>query len=195
MSNRIKRLTLNSFCNAKSKFDNFPVLSGFKAKHIRWLVPCMAQILQEFVVEGKPYTKHRLLVLENLDAMYDCMDRCHLHMDEATAKQFKQYGDMALLNYARCSKLSISEGNLAWNTTPKFHWVAHMVEQAAFLNPKYVSTYSGGTMVGYQASLAHACLNGTAPHKVPEKVLWRFRLGFHLKFLHGGEELISDSED
>ena len=70
----------------------------------------------------------------------------------------------------------------------KFHWVAHMVEQAAFLNPKYVSTYSGETMVRHQASLAHARLNGTAPHKVPEKVLWRFRLGFHLKHVHGGQE-------
>lgn len=50
-------------------------------------------------------------------------------------------------------------------------------------------------MVGYQASLAHACLNGTAPHKVPEKVVWRFRLGLHLKFLHGCEEIVSDSEE
>ena len=142
-SNRIKRLTFSSFCNAKSKFDNFPVLSGFKAKHIRWLVNCMAPILQEFVVEEDPYTKHRLLVMENLEGMYDCMDRCHLHMDKATAKQFKQFGDMALLHYAKCSKISISASKLAWSTTPKFHWVAHMVEQAAFLNPKYVSTYSG----------------------------------------------------
>lgn len=192
-SNRIKRLTFSSLCNAKSKFDNFPVLSGFKAKHIRWLVNCMAPILQEFVVEEDPYTKHRLLVMENLEGMYDCMDRCHLHMDKATAKQFKQFGDMALLHYAKCSKISISAGKLAWSATPKFHWVAHMVEQAAFLNPKYVSTYSGETMVGYQASLAHACLNGTAPHKVPEKVVWRFRLGLHLKFLYGCEEIVSDS--
>ena len=102
---------------------------------------------------------------------------------------------MALLHYAKCSKISISASKLAWSTTPKFHWVAHMVEQAAFLNPKYVSTYSGETTVGYQASLAHACLNGTAPHKVPEKVVWRFRLGLHLKFLHGCEEIVSDSEE
>ena len=31
-SNRIKRLTFSSFCNAKSKFDNFPVLSGFQSQ-------------------------------------------------------------------------------------------------------------------------------------------------------------------
>ena len=28
-------------------------------------------------------------------------------------------------------------------------------------------------MVSYQANLAHNCLNGSAPHLVAEKVLWR----------------------
>ena len=61
-------------------------------------------------------------------------------------------------------------GLLQWNLIHKHHLVAHMPAQAAYLNPKLVSTYSGETMVGFMASLAHACLNGSPPHLVPVEV-------------------------
>ena len=46
-SNRIPKLTFSNFCNPKSKYKNFPDLSGFKAKHIRCLVPCVVELCQQ----------------------------------------------------------------------------------------------------------------------------------------------------
>ena len=50
-------------------------------------------------------------------------------------------------------------------------------------------------MVGFISALAHSTLNGTPAWQVPLKVVWTFRLGFHLRN-HGAEFnfLASDSE-
>ncbi|CAJ1389098.1 unnamed protein product [Effrenium voratum] len=90
---------------------------------------------------------------------------------------FKNHTDLFLQHYVRCSKMCMEQGLLQWNVVHKHHLLAHMADQAQFLNPKYVTTYTGETMVGFMASLEHACLNGTPGHIVPEKVCWRFRLG------------------
>ena len=187
-SNRIRTLRLTNFCTASSKYTNFPELTGYKARHIRYLVPCILEMCQ-YKLDGKPYTKHRFECLQNLEAMYQCLESAGLHLSEKESQKFKKSTELCLLHYARLSTLSIAEEYLQWNTVHKHHLVAHMPDQARFLNPRFVSTYSGETMVGYMSALGHACLNGTPPHLVPEKVSWRFRLGMHLKHLHGGWEL------
>ena len=69
-----------------------------------------------------------------------------------------------------------------------------MPDQFRYLNCRFVSTYSGETMVGFMASLGHSCLNGTPPHLVPTKVAWRFRLGMHLRLSHNCELMDSEEE-
>ena len=192
-SNHIKKLSLTNFTSSKQKYEVFPDLTGYKAKQVRYLVPCLVEILKEFKADA--YSTHRFLCMENLCKMYECMDSFGLHMAKAGIKKFQKACDLCLVHYAKCSKISIERGWVAWNTVHKHHLVAHMPSQAAFLNPKFVSTYSGETMVGHMASLAHACCNGTPPHLAPEKVLWRFRLGFHLKHVHGSELAVSSDED
>ena len=180
-SNQIKKLTLSNFTCKNQKYDRFPEITGYKARHIRYLVPVMKEIIQEYTDHEDPYCKHRWECLVNLTHMYDLMDSNGLHMSKEDSKAFKKVCDLTLLHYSRCAKLSIDQGFLQWNTVHKHHLVAHMGYQAAFMNPRFMSTYSGETMVGYQASLAHSCLNGSAPHLVAEKVLWKFRLGWHLR--------------
>ena len=194
-SNQIKKLTMSNFTCKNQKYDRFPEITGYKARHIRYLVPVMKEIIQEYTDHEDPYCKHRWECLVNLTHMYDLMDSNGLHMSKEDSKAFKKVCDLTLLHYSRCAKLSIDQGFLQWNTVHKHHLVAHMGYQAAFMNPRFMSTYSGETMVGYQASLAHSCLNGSAPHLVAEKVLWRFRLGWHLRYLHGEEALSAASDD
>ena len=193
-SHRIKKLSLTNFSAREKKYEKFPDLTGFKAKQIRYLAPVMAEILQFYTDEDDAYSLHRLQCLQNLNSMYELMD-CGLHMGKESILQFKKVTDLCLLHFARCAKLAMAmeAGLLQWNLIHKHHLVAHMPAQAAYLNPKLVSTYSGETMVGFMASLAHACLNGSPPHLVPEKVLWRFRLGMWLKYIHGSETLESES--
>lgn len=168
---QIKKPSLSNFCATKKKFEVFPELTGYKARHIKYLIPCMVEITKDFLSDDDPYTLHRQQCLCHLQDMYGMMDSCGLHMGKLTSKNFKQSIDLCLLHFAKCAKQTINQGYVQWNTIHKHHLVAHMASQAAFLNPRIVSTYSGETMVGYMSSLAHSCCNGTPPHLVPEKVL------------------------
>lgn len=192
-SNRIRRLPLSAFCNPKAKYDNFPSLSGIKARHCRYLVPVFLQICDEFQDPAEPYTAHRFKCLKNLDEMYQIMDASPMHPSRKQSKDFKKCMDTCLLHYNRLSCISIDRQLLMWNTVPKFHLAAHLADQFKWMNPRYYSCYGGETMVGHMSAVAHSTLNGTAAWQVPIKVCWRYRLGFHLR--NQGSEFQFDEVD
>ena len=178
--NRIRRFPMSAFCNVKAKWDNFPSLSGIKAKQCRWLVPVFLEICEEFK-DADSYSQHKYQCLKHLNMVYDIMDRAGLHPSTTDAKAFRKSLDSCLLHYSRLSVISMESGVLMWNTIPKMHWAQHLGLLFRWLNPKFYSCYQGETMVGHMSALGHACLNGIAAHQVPLKVCWRFRLAFHLR--------------
>ena len=182
-SNRIARLTLANFCNPKSKFSNFPCLTGLKARQIRYLVPCVLEICRAEEEPTIAYTQHRRACLQHLEEMYQCMDTGLLHFDKDTIRKYQRSTNLCLQHYTKCCKICMGQNFMQWNIVHKHHLAAHMPAQAAFINPKYVTTYTGETMVGFMSSLAHACLNGTPPHLVPQKVCWRFRLALWFRLI------------
>ena len=127
--------------------------------------------------------------------MYEAMECQGLHPDESAYEQYKRSTEKCLLHYSKLAKIAISQNILQWNTVHKHHLACHMPEQFRHLNCRFVSTYSGETMVGFMASLGHACLNGTPPHLVPAKVAWRYRLGLHLRVTHGDFDLVDSEEE
>eukprot|EP00435_Cladocopium_sp_Y103_P026083 s1629_g6.t1 len=193
-SNQVRRLRLSTFCSPKQKYEVFPDLTGVKAKQVKPLIPAVLELYQEYV-DGSVYKQTRLQCVSCLDQMYEAMDSQGLHPDEAAYKQYKKNTDRRLLHYTKLAKIAISENRLQWNTVHKHHLACHIPEQFKFLNCKFVSTYSGDTMVGYMTSLGHSCLNSTAGHLVPAKVAWRYRLGLHLRITHGDFEVQGSEEE
>ena len=193
-SNWIRKLTMSTFCNAKSKHDHFPTLTGIKAKQVRYLVPVFLEICQEYQKPTDPYSVHRYKCIKNLNDLYQIMDECGMHPGASEAQAFKKCMDACLLHYSKLSVLTIGQGALMWNTIPKFHLAAHLADMFQWMNPKYYSCYGGETMVGLMAALGHSCLNGTAAWLVPTKVCWRYRLGFHLRNCGADLDLLDASE-
>ena len=193
-SNQIRRLHLSNFCQPTKKWDSFPELSGVKAKQVRHLVPAVLELCQD-LVDGSPYRKHRVDCISNLNKMYEALDSEELHPHESAYNKYKKATEKCLLHYTKLAKLAISENLLQWNTVHKHHLTCHMPDQYKFLNCKFVSTYSGETMVGFMAALGHSCLNGTAAHLVPAKVAWRYRLGLHLRVAHGDLDVMDSEEE
>ena len=193
-SNQVRRLHLSTFCQPNKKWDSFPELSGVKAKQVRHLIPPLLELSQDLVDESS-YKKHRLECIKNLNQMYEAMECQGLHPDESAYEQYKRSTEKCLLHYSKLAKIAISQNILQWNTVHKHHLACHMPEQFRHLNCRFVSTYSGETMVGFMASLGHACLNGTPPHLVPAKVAWRYRLGLHLRVTHGDFDLVDSEEE
>ena len=93
-----------------------------------------------------------------------------LHPDEPEYEPYKRSTEKCLLHYSKLAKIAISQNILQWNTVHKHRLAWHMPEQFRHLNCRFVSTYSGETVVGFMASLGHACLNGTPPHLVLQRL-------------------------
>jgi hypothetical protein len=180
---RARPLTFSSFCNPSGKHTHFPELHGIKARHIRYLVPVISQICKEEFEPSKPYTYHRMKMLEQLDSLCKTIDEADFHhFSQEEANCFSAAVQHFLAHYTKCSRILYDEGSrYRYNTVTKFHNLAHMPERAKYLNPRSCSTYTGETMVGFIATLAHSCLNGTPSHLISYKLCWRWRLALDLR--------------
>lgn len=188
-SNQISNLTMGNFCNPKKKHTVYPCLSGIKARHVRYLVPVAKKLCEDaLAVGGSPdaveYRHCRFLCVKWLNEMYKCMDNANYHLTTDEHEAYNKATLNFLVCYAKCSKLCFKKNLMQWNIVPKFHYCAHMPAQAQFLNPKFVTTYSGETMVGFMIQLGHSCLNGTPAHLVSRAMCWKIRLAMYLRLYH-----------
>lgn len=92
---------MSNFRQPKSKYDHFPELTGYKARHIRYLVPVIMEIAKEFKKDDDEYSQHRFQCLFHLNGMYQCIDSSGMHVDANTWKLFKHHTDRTLLHYSR----------------------------------------------------------------------------------------------
>lgn len=115
--NRIGRLQPSNFCNPKNKFGQFPSMSGIKARHLRYLVPCFREICDHEKDERKPYTVHRWSCLHHMEIVYQCLEKASLHLDPGARRRIASSMDLCLQHYTKCCKLCMQEGFLQWNIT------------------------------------------------------------------------------
>ena len=141
----------------------------------------LEEICLEFQSTEDKYSVHRFQTVKHLNQLYTIMDCSGMHPTGEEATSFKKSMNLCLLHYSRLSVLSIQQGILQWNVTPKFHLCEHLASVFQWFNPKFYSCYAGETMVGHLSALAHSCLSGTAPYQVASKVTWRYRLALHLR--------------
>ena len=60
----------------------------------------------------------------------------------------------------RCANASIAAGDVLWNLTPKVHYMQHVCEQAALINPRYLQSYLEEGIVGKLCLLYKSSSNG-----------------------------------
>ena len=193
-SHQLGRIHLSNFCQPSNKWNVFPELSGVKAKQVRYLIPPILELCKDLQGDS-PYRTCRTDCVSNLNKMYHIMDSEGLHPQESAYMQYKKATEKCLICYTKLAKMTTSQKLLQWNAVHKHHLSCHMIEQFRFTNSRFVSTYTGETMVGLMSSLAHSCLNGTPGHLVPTKVAWRYRLGLHLRLAHGDLEVMESDEE
>jgi hypothetical protein len=182
--NKIGRLLeYKHFCDDTAPFQNQPDVmhSVIKARQVRYLVPVVAELCRKFHTPGDQYSTFRLKCLENLATSYDIVDRNGMFLGADVAR-YQQCIAAFISNYAALHTLSDKEGRHQWGVRPKLHYVAHIGLMAEWMSPKAFWAYRGEAMVGSVSSLAHSCLNNTAPHQVPSAVCAKYMLAKHLQF-------------
>jgi len=163
-SNQISTLTMGNFCNLKHKHTTYPCLSGIKARHVRYLVPVARKLCEDALSAAcsesdAQYRRTRFLCVKWLDEMYKSMEINAYHFTESQLRMYSSATSNFLVCYSKCARICFDANVKQWNIVPKFHYCAHMPDQAKYLNPKFVTTYSGETMVGFMVQLGHSCLN------------------------------------
>ena len=93
-SNRIGHLNLEMFCSPKAPHQHFPVLSGCKAREIRYLLPATADLCKQMLAKcTSSYTKHVDAAAGWLLKMYDVMENAPMHPSTEEKLDFREAVD------------------------------------------------------------------------------------------------------
>ena len=185
--NRIGKFSLESFVSdRKTPRKHYPKLKGIKARESRYLLPVAVQLCR-LTHEKKPGDAQIKNILEAgrcLEKMYAVMEAADMHPTLLEQIEFREAVESFLMRYGSLHQEFQRQGIQQWNIVPKFHYASHSPDLFEALNIRYVSTYSGETMVGLICALGHSCLDGTAAHKISKKLCWKYRLGQFLRQRH-----------
>ena len=181
---RINHLDYSHFSDIKAPHQVPPDLmhSAIKARQVRYLVPVAAHLCQRFLNPGIQYSRLKCVCLENLARFYDIVDAGGIFLEKKAALEAQTALHNFSVNYAALAKLSADAGWKKWLVRPKLHYVEHIASETKYINPKMTWCYPGESMVGSVTALAQACLSGLQPHKVPQTVCTKYRVGKHLQF-------------
>ena len=72
-------------------------------------------------------------------------------------------------------------GKFTWHIVPKHHYVAHMPDQAALVNPRFTWCYGSESMVGRISRLGQSCLAGTPAYLVSQSLMQKYVVAMHLQ--------------
>ena len=180
-SNRIGQLTLTSFADEAAPWQNFPALSGIKARQCRYLVPVVCELCKS--AAGTCVGQHRLRAAMHLHEAYNIVDEHGWFLSELGKQGFRTHVDAFLVHYSYLAKQALSQKVYKYSLVTKHHYVAHLPDQCDFLNLKISWCYQGETMAGLIAALGHSVLAGTAACKVCTSIISKYRLAMHLRFM------------
>ena len=105
----------------------------------------------------------------------------------AASAGLQKHIDGLLMNYTILANDADAKGLLLWNLAPKFHFLWHMGQRSAYLNPRRGNTMIDESFVGVVKEIVRSCVHGTEPHKVPMSVMANYQWGLHFLATHGGQ--------
>ena len=96
------------------------------------------------------------------------------------AKQCKATVNDILRIYTMQANKADEDALCLWNMTPKWHWLYHLGEKSVYLNPRISCCMVDEDFVGQLKVIVAASAQGTAMHRVPEKVAETLRWALHV---------------
>lgn len=171
---RLKELRLKHFTDPEKPHKVFPVMHNVKAAEVKGLIGPIARLCNIYS-DGTAEDKLRITMMESLQAFYTTIASAGMM---PTASQFKEIDRTMtafLQYYTYLGKLAYESDQCLYSFVPKMHYMAHMTQQAEYLNPRYVTCYSGEDYVGKMSQLAHTCLFGTPLHRLSHSMLCKYR--------------------
>ena len=153
-----------------------------KATNTRALVPYILDHQRRATeMHNSAKNNHMLKVVEGLHGAYDIFYNNDCFLTRRTVASLRAHLLSLGQHYQYLSMLTFAEGKPRWKSTHKMHYVvAHLADQAALLNPRYVQGYGSESMVGQMCNVYKASKKGPVQSLIQEQVMLKYRVGMTL---------------
>ena len=178
-------LDVAGFTDKKKPRETFPKLKG-RGAEVRDLV---WPLLETWNVFRKDNEQHRR-ISRVLKCQVDLQTVLHEHASEtflpdAVAKDCADIARSLLKDYSLLCNQADREKKALWSMAPIFHYLYHLGQRAAYLNPRKGNCMIDEDYVGHCKKLVVASTHGTEAHVVPMKVMERYSWGHYMVLCHG----------
>ena len=93
--------------------------------------------------------------------------------------------DVFLAQYATLHQEAYANSLLLWAPKPKFHWLWHLADKARYLHPRVGNCCQDEDFCGKMKVVCQASFQGTQLHKIPNKVMTKWRHGKDMLLRYG----------
>ena len=165
---------------------HFPRLKG-KASWMMSLAPALLWIFEQFMDETDVthrWVHQALRKLCRLDVILQ-ENREYYALPVAAAKEFRECVFAFLALNTALGKHFHDEGETLFNTTIKFHYLAHIGLNCSHLNPTRGWCYEGESLLKHIKRLVAKTAYGTSAVDVNNKVLENYCQGMHVTLQDG----------
>ena len=111
------------------------------------------------------------------------------------ADVFKRRVNDFLQSYSLLANAAEREKVLLFSTVVKHHWLSHLGDRAAYINPRKSCCLLDESFVGKIKQLVRASAHGTPTHRIPLKVAELYRYGFFVTLRYGHVDLGEEEEE
>lgn len=158
---------------------DYPILAGagIKGASIRALVPWAAGLASELSA-GSRVKMRRAKIWTALLSIYRVLETGGMFLDAGALTELRGAIHELVINYVYVARHHMDRGNVRYNLVYKFHYLVHLGDFAASINPHRVSTYTEESFVAQGARLWN---HGAFGAKTQEAVLQKYLIALQLK--------------
>ena len=157
---RLGHLTASMF---KGGEDKYPQLSC-KGNECRHLLPIILDLCHEYHQPENDESIHKLAVVTNLCRIYGLADTTSWRLTDVDHAALTSSVHDFLSHYSWLAARALEAGDIKWQFTIKFHYVAHLPVMTKYIAPKWCSTYPFESFVGKVAKAGRSASYGKAAY-------------------------------
>ena len=182
VANRLPPVKRSMFFGS-GKTSQFPVLQGPGVKaasereSVHWLLAFASRFES---VDPSPQARHCRIVAESFRDWYKVIYDSGVVLKPYQYREQRRLVVRCLRSYAWLAWDARCEGRLAFPIVPKMHYWHELSLQARLINPRYVQTYQGESMVGRIAGIWKRSLKGPYAATVQQNVMRKYAMAFEV---------------
>ena len=139
---------------------------------------------------GNNHDRHVERVLQKMTSFYECINHTDangvhpFHLPAHIAKKLVKDIDRLLIYISHLSRESMLNNVMRWYIVPKHHYLWHLANEAADLNPRMSWCYSNEDFVGQKSIIGMSTRHGQAAAFRSHALARKYILGLFLRMYH-----------